>query len=217
LAVEHQVARNTAREAIRLLSEEGLVTAQHGSGVYVRQKYRLMRFGSNRYSRRTRDETGLSPYRAEVAAQGRTAQVECTSVERVAPPADVAERLGNDADVVRRENWYYADGEPMQIGITFTPFALVDGSPIAHSTALGKGSLYARFDELGYRIARVREEISARMPSPDETRGLSIPDGVPVIEVLHTGIDEHDRPFEVTRFIMRADYMGLDYHMPVED
>ena len=33
LAAQHRVARNTVREAVRLLSEEGLVTAAHGKGV----------------------------------------------------------------------------------------------------------------------------------------------------------------------------------------
>src|SRR4051794_22725444 len=57
LAAQHGVARNTAREAIRLLADEGLVTAHHGKGVFVREKRRLMRFGSERYSHRIRKET----------------------------------------------------------------------------------------------------------------------------------------------------------------
>jgi GntR family transcriptional regulator len=32
-----------------------------------------------------------------------------------------------------------------------------------------------------------------------------------VIELLHTSIDDKDQPFEVTRFVMRADVMSLDY------
>jgi GntR family transcriptional regulator len=35
--------------------------------------------------------------------------------------------------------------------------------------------------------------------------------------VLHTGLDQDRTPFEVTEFIMRADYTGLDYTMPVDD
>ncbi|MGW1677737.1 GntR family transcriptional regulator [Saccharopolyspora sp. NPDC002376] len=220
LAEEHGVARNTAREAVRLLIEEGLATAQHGRGVFVRGKRRLLRFGSERYSHRLRNETGLSPYRAEVAKQGRTARVDCTSITRGAPPAEVAERLGLDTEadtVVRRENWYFADDEPVQMGVTYIPWGVADGSVLADSAKLGKGSLYARFEEQGHSISRVREEISSRMPSPDELRGLAIPDGVPVIEVLHTGIDNRGTAFEVTRFVMRADITGLDYNMPVED
>ncbi len=44
-----------------------------------------------------------------------------------------------------------------------------------------------------------------------------MPPGVPVIEVLHTSLDEQQRPFEVTRFVMRGDLNGLDYEMPIED
>ena len=51
----------------------------------------------------------------------------------------------------------------------------------------------------------------------EEFKGLAMPPGVPVIEVLHTSVDDKGRPFEVTRFVMRADINGLDYEMAVED
>ena len=38
LAEEYGAARNTAREAIRLLADEGLVIAEHGRGVFVRPR-----------------------------------------------------------------------------------------------------------------------------------------------------------------------------------
>lgn len=220
LAAEHKVARNTASAAIRILLDEGLVTAEHGRGVFVREKRRLLRFGSERYSHRLREETGLSPYRAELGKQGREPRIDCTSITRVTPPPEVAERLNikpEPRSVVRRENWYYADDEPMQMGVTYIPWFIAKDSVIGCQAKMGKGSLYARFEDLGYPISRVREEISARMPTPDETEGLHIPNGVPVIEVTHTGIDDQERPFEVTFFIMRSDHMGLDYNMPVED
>ncbi|MCG7320813.1 GntR family transcriptional regulator [Arsenicicoccus bolidensis] len=220
LAAEHGVARNTAREAVRLLADEGLVTAEHGRGVFVRGKNRLMRFGQRRYARTLRRETGLSPYRAEVEAQGRTPRVECTSITRITPAPEIAERLGIDPEaetVVRRENWYYADEEPMQVGVTYSPWHIVEGTPVADSAKMGKGSLYARFEEQGYAITSIREEVTARMPTPSEVAGLAIPDGVPVLDVTHTGYDEHGRPFEVTVFVMRADFNALDYRMSVED
>lgn len=220
LAARYGTARNTAREAISLLQAEGLVVAQHGRGVYVRAKTPLMRLGANRYSRRLRDETGLSPFRIEVTKQGRTPKTECRSVTKEQPPADVATRLGLDPEsavVFRRENWYYADDEPVQVGVTYIPTEVAGDSPLASQKTLGKGSIYARFEDLGYRIARIREEISARMPTRDEAAGLQMPPGVPVIEVLHTSFDDRQRAFEVTRFTMRADLNGLDYDMPVED
>ncbi|WP_307831275.1 GntR family transcriptional regulator [Nucisporomicrobium flavum] len=173
-----------------------------------------------RYSRRLRGETGLSPFRIEVTKQGRTPKTECRSVTTEQAPDDVADRLRLDSDnatVVRRENWYFADDEPVQVGVTYIPVAVAGDSPLASAKTLGKGSIYARFEELGYPIARIREEISARMPNPEEMAALGMPPGVPVIEVLHTGFDEQRRPFEVTRFVMRGDLNGLDYDMPVED
>jgi len=220
LAAQYGTARNTAREAVSILQAEGLVVAQHGKGVFVRPRTPLMRLGANRYSRQLRNETGLSPFRIEVMKQGRTPRAECRSVGRARPPGDVAERLGVDPEtesVIRRENWYFADDEPVQVGYTYIPLEVAGDSPLASSKVLGKGSIYARFEELGYPIVRIREEISARMPAPDEMRGLAMPPGVPVIDVLHTSIDDQGRNFEVTRFVMRSDLNGLDYLIPIED
>ncbi len=220
LAARYGTARNTAKEAVDILRREGLVIARHGAGAFVRKRRPLLRLGSNRYSRSLREATGLSPYRAEVAKQGRTARVDCTSITRVDAPTDIAERLqlsDDDRSVTRRENWYFADDEPVQVGITYIPWNISKNSVLADSANMGKGSLYGRFEELGYLISRIREEISARMPTPEEARGLEIPEGVPVLDVLHTGIDDQDRPFEVTRFVLRADLNGLDYNIPIED
>lgn len=220
LAAEHGVARNTAREAVRQLADEGLVTAEHGRGVFVRDKPRLMRFGAERYSLRLRAETGLPPFASEAVKQGRTPHVEVPSIEQVAPPPEVAERLELDPEhdtVVRRENWYYADDEPVQIGVTYAPWPIVEDSPVADSADLDAGGIYVHFEQAGHTVRRVREEVSARMPTPEEAHGLAVPDGVPVLVVLHTSIDQHGRAFEVTRFVMRADTAGLDYVMPVDE
>lgn len=219
LAADHGVARNTAREAVRQLAEAGLVTAHHGKGVFVRTKPRLMRFGQWRYSRRLSEETGLSPFHAEVAAQDRVPNAFLKEIGRVVPPPEIAERLNvspSEASVVRRENWYFADDEPMQVGITYVPWSIAAGTELGEGDNLGKGDLYARFAELGHEITYTREEVTARMPTLDEVSGLRLPEGVPVLVVLHTGLDQARKPFEVTQFTMRADYSGLDYTMKVD-
>jgi GntR family transcriptional regulator len=220
LATTHHVARNTAREAVRQLAEAGLVTAEHGRGVFVRTKPRLVRFGQRRYSKKLRDQTGVSPFHAEVLLQNRVPNAYLTNIDRVAPPPWVADRLEVNADtksVVRRENWYFADAEPMQIGVTYIPWDIAKGSALARNDELGAGDLYARFEDKGHLITYTREEVTARMPSPAEASGLMLPDGVPVLVVVHTGLDQERRPFEVTEFIMRADYTGLDYTMAVDE
>lgn len=218
LAAEHGIARNTAREAIRLLAENGLVDAQHGRGVFVRQTRRLLRFGHGRYSQKVREQTGLSPFRAEVLAQGRNPSVDCTAIGLVPAPDFVRERLNlNDpGNVIRRENWYFADTEPVQVGYTYIAPDVAGDTVLASSPDLGPGSIYARFEDQGYPIYYTREEITARMPTPAESAGLKIPDGVPVVDLIHTGLTKQHVPFEVTHFVIRADLNGLDYLMTVD-
>jgi GntR family transcriptional regulator len=213
LAERYGAARNTAREAIRLLAEEGLVTVRHGSGVFVREPQRLLRFGSDRYSRTNR-ETGLTPFRLEAKRQGKEARIEVVGISRERPSQDIAERLAVPADeesVLHRENHYFADDEPVQIVSTYLRWDEAQDTALTQPKT-GKDGIYGRLEELG----RVRDEITARMPTPAEAAVLDLPSGVPVIEVLHTSLNQEGGPFEVSRYVHRADRTGLFYDLPVE-
>jgi GntR family transcriptional regulator len=219
LAATYHGARNTARAAVQELVQEGLVRSEHGRGSFVRERPRWMRFGRRRYGSSMRAVTTHGPFGAEARAQGKTPRVEVRSAERIPAPPQVAARLAIEpgTEVVRRENWYYADEEPMQIGITFLPWSIAKGTALAKAENLGKRSLYGRLEDAGYTIAYIREEISARPATREEAEGLELPAGVPVIDLWHTGMTADRHPFEVTNFRMRADYSALDYDMPVED
>lgn len=219
LAATHRSARNTARAAVQELVREGLVHSEHGRGSFVRERPQWMRFGRQRYASSMRAVTTHGPFGAEARAQGRTPRVEVRSAERIPAPAAVAERLGLEpgAHVVRRENWYYADEMPMQIGVTFLPWSIAQGTALAAPENLGQRSLYGRLEDAGYTIAHIREEISARPATHEEAEGLQLPAGAVVIDLWHTGMTGDRRPFEVTNFRLRADCSALDYEMPVED
>ncbi|WP_079110808.1 GntR family transcriptional regulator [Streptomyces roseifaciens] len=217
LAQEYETARNTAREAIRLLAEQGLVTAEHGRGVFVREPQRLFRFGSDRYSIANRS-TGLTPFRLEAQRQGKTPRVEVVSISREAPPPDVAERLMVPADeesVVHRENHYFADEEPVQIVSTYLRWEEAQGTRLMEPKT-GPNGIYGRLEELGHVMTAGCDEVTARMASPNEALHLRLPTGVPVLEVLHTSLDQNETPFEVSRYVHRADRTGLLYKFPVQ-
>ncbi|BCJ53395.1 hypothetical protein Asp14428_48700 [Actinoplanes sp. NBRC 14428] len=186
---------------------------------FVRNRPALRRLGAQRYSRRMRQDRGTSPFRTEAGQQGRTPHVECRSITQQAAPPEVASRLAIEPHtmVVCRENRYYADDEPIQHGTTYIPIGVAGSDTHVTTKALGRGSLYSRFEELGYDVARIREQVSTRLPTPGETASLKIPPGVPVLEILHTSYDDHGQPFEVTRFTIRADLTVLDYEMTVDD
>ncbi len=220
LARRFGTARNTAREAVRLLTEEGLVTAHHGRGVFVREKQRMFRWGNERYSRRTYRETGLTPFRLEMQRQGKTPRVEVTSIDQVTPPLDVADRLKTSPDepsVLRRCNTYYADDEPIQVVTTYIRWADAQAAPQLLQAKTGPGGIYGRLEERGHTMTSGQDDITARMASHTEAHTLDLPPGVPVLDVLHTSLDQDGEPFEVSRFVHRADRAGLIYQFPVEN
>ncbi|MFJ6460001.1 GntR family transcriptional regulator [Streptomyces sp. NPDC091387] len=217
LAEQYGAARNTAREAIRLLAEQGLVVAKHGRGVFVREPRRLFRFGSDRYSLKNR-ETGLTPFRLEAKRQGKTARIDVPSIAREVPPSDVAERLGvppEERSVVHRENHYFADDEPVQIVSTYLKWAEAEGTLLMEAKS-GPNGIYGRLEELGHAMTTIRDEIIARMPTPHEAAVLGLSAGVPVLEVLHTSFDQEGAAFEVSRYVHRSDLTGLKYELAVQ-
>lgn len=218
LAGQYNAARNTAREAVRLLAEDGLVRAEHGRGVYVRSPAPLLRMGNDRYSPKIRD-AGLSPFLAECAAQGKTGRFEVLSIDRITPPADVADRLKVSArtkSVLRRENVFWADDAAVQRVTTYVPWTIAQGTGLLEEEVPHRYGIHGVFEDRGHTMTRIVEEVTARMPRPEERQHLRLPPGVPVLDVLHTSVDQDGEPYELTRFVLRADMTALRYDAPVE-
>lgn len=121
----------------------------------------------------------------------------------------------DERSVVHRENHYFADDEPVQIVSTFVRWAEAQGTLLMQAKS-GPNGIYGRLEELGHVMTSIRDEIIARMPTPHEAEVLQLPSGVPVLEVLHTSLDQHGEPFEVSRYVHRADLTGLKYELPVQ-
>ncbi len=218
LASAYGTARNTAREAVRILSDAGLVITDQGRGSFVRPHTPLIRLGNDRYSPRHRD-IGLSPFLLECAKQGKTGRFEVLSIDRVQPPPEVAERLGVPAtakSVLRRENVFYADDDPVNRVTTYIPWSIAEGTGLLQDEVPHPFGIHGILEDQHRVMTRIREEVSTRMPRPEESRLLRLRPGVPVLDVWHTSIDQDGEPYELTRFVMRGDMTGLLYDAPVE-
>ena len=218
LAATYRTARNTAREAIRLLADSGLVIAEQGRGAFVRRNAPLIRLGNDRYSPKYRD-SGMSPFLLECAKQGKTGRFEVLRIERIEPSEDVAARLEVPADsesVLRRENVFSADADPVHRVTTYIPWPIAEGTSLLDPEVGHPYGIHGILEERGHTMSRLREEVSARMPTADEAELLRLPPGVPVLDVLHTSIDQDGHPYELTRFVMRTDLTGLRYDAPIE-
>jgi GntR family transcriptional regulator len=216
LAATHGTARNTARQAIAILQAEGLVEAEHGRGVFMRERRPLLLVAHDRFSRRYR-EAGVAPFRAELEAQGPTPRVEILAIEREPAPEWIAAELGLDPGetVVARHNRCLADDEPVQLSSTYLPLSIAAGTALEREVS-GPGGIYAALEQLGHRLSRVEERITARMPLPSEVDALALSAGVPVIELRHTGRDTRGQAIEVTLSVLPADRNELTFQFPVE-
>ena len=158
LASTYGTARNTAREAVRTLSDAGLVITDQGKGSFVRPQTPLIRLGNDRYSPRHR-ETGLSPFLLECAKQGKTGRFEVLSIDRVQPPPEVAERLNVSAktkSVLRQENVFYADADPVHRVTTYIPWSFAKGTGLLKDEVPHQFGIHGILDEQGHVMARIR-------------------------------------------------------------
>jgi GntR family transcriptional regulator len=214
LMSHYGVARMTARNALRLLQDEGLITAEHGRGVYVRARPPVRRLASDRFAARHRKD-GKAAFTVEAEQAGAEPRVDMLRVTEERPPAEVADRLklGSRGRVVVRSRRYLLDGRPVETVVSYVPADLAKGTPISDPNP-GPGGIYARLEEQGHILDRFTEEVSARMPTPEETRALLLPPGVPVFRLVRTAYDSDDRAVEVCDTIMAADAYLLAYDLP---
>jgi GntR family transcriptional regulator len=214
LTQHYGVARMTARQAIQELRAEGRVIAEHGRGVFVRRPAPVRRVASDRFARRHRD-AGKAAFLAEAEKGGFHPQVDQIEVVRVDAPATVRERLHLDEYqlVISRSRRYLADGQPVEVAVSYIPFAFAEGTPITEIDT-GPGGVYARLEEAGHVLDRFVEEVTARMPTAEERRHLELDDGVPVLVVSRTAYDVSGTPVEVCDTVKAAPAYLLEYDIP---
>jgi GntR family transcriptional regulator len=214
LVERYGVARMTARQAIQELRTEGLVVSEHGRGVFVRSAPVVRRLASERFARRHR-ERGKAAFSVEAEKTGYSASVDRIKVYEGPAPAGIAERLGlaPGETVVIRDRRYLANNEPIETAVSYVPADLARGTAIAKQDA-GPGGIYARLEESGHTLDHFREEVGARMPTPDERRALQLSPGVPVITLVRTAYDTQGRAVEVCDTVKAAYAYVLEYDFP---
>jgi GntR family transcriptional regulator len=214
LVDHYDVSRMTTRQAIQELRSEGLVDAKQGLGVFVRRVAPIRRLASDRFARRHRQE-GKAAFIAEAEKAGVQPSVDQIRISRAVPESEVQERLGlpAGAEVIVRARRYLANGIPVETAVSYIPADIADGTAIAEMNT-GPGGIYARIEEAGHILDRFTEEVSARMPTPEERRDLELGASVPVLRVLRTAYDTAGRAVEVCDTIKAAPAYLLEYELP---
>ena len=217
LAAEYSTSRKTARSALAILRSEGLITTGQGRRAVVRPRGHvgITVTGSNYRKHRS---LGLPGFNAQALEQGQRPRQEIRKVARVQAPPEVAARLdiNEGADVVVRRLTFWLDDIPVALHESYFPAPLVVGTAIERPRKIRGGAHTVIEDPAGpirRRIARSVDEISGRMPTPDEARQLRLSPGVPVFRILRTVYDDEGKPVEVQDSLAAGDRHGFCYEV----
>jgi GntR family transcriptional regulator len=212
LMARYTTTRGTVRRAFSVLVGEGLVIAHHGRGVFVRPQPTVHRLGHQRHSAEQR-RSGMGPFTAEARRQGQRPDQQLLEVIAVPAPPFVSERLNLEPGALAlvRRHLLLADDIPMQLADSWFSYDLVKDTPIARAEKIPKGVHAVLEQDLGYELDHFIEDLSFRMPNPDETRQLRLSPGVPVVRLLNTLYDATGTPLQVTDFILAGDRHVLQY------
>jgi GntR family transcriptional regulator len=211
LVNDYGVSRVTARRALAVLVTDGLVIAEHGRGWFVRRRPPVKRLSSDRFARR---REGKAAFTVDMEASQRQFSVEVIYVGEGKAPDDIADRLGlssGDRALIRRRR-YLTEGQPIEYATSYIPLDIASGTPIAEPNP-GPGGIYARMEDQGYVFERYDEETTARMPTEEESRILSLPAASPVLHLVRTAIAS-GRPVEVCDTVMDSAAFVLFYSLP---
>jgi GntR family transcriptional regulator len=204
------VSRPTIRDAVNVLRTEGIVTAEHGRGVFVRPPSSIQRLSRSRLSRAAR-ERNQGAFLADAASRGFTPS---TSVKIRFEQADdrTADHLAIDPgdEVTVRDRVMRANGLVAQLAVSRLPRTLTRGTAI-EEVDTGPGGAYARLEEAGHVIASFVEHVGARMPTPDEATTLQLDEGTPVITVTRVAYGQDGTPLEMNDMVLAANIYEVSY------
>jgi GntR family transcriptional regulator len=217
LAVKHGTSRGVARRAVAVLRAEGLVITGQGRPAVVRPRgtVGITITGSNYRRHRS---LGLPGFNAQALEQGQRPRQEIREVKRVPAAAEIAGRLDLDegADVIVRRLTFWLEEEPAALHDSYFPAGLVAGTAIENPSKI-RGGAHAVIEDadgpVHRHIARSVDEVTGRMPTPDETRILRLLPGVPVFRIMRTIYDTEDRPIEVQDSVAAADRHRFRYEV----
>lgn len=224
IGAAYEVSDITVRKALAVLTREGLVESRRRSGMFVRSHPDRVRL-TVRQRQIERDELGyysgpeVQHWRALPHPNG-----EQTRVGSAPVPADVAELLGvapgTELTVRRRIVGDPGREEHRQLADSWVSGWIKEELPVLATGDTGLGGMYDRVEEWAGRALDWREEVSARMPSPEEADALLMPrTGVPLLRTVRVTLlpgrgRQPDRVIEVQDIRMSSALFAVGYPLP---
>ncbi|MGB2569284.1 GntR family transcriptional regulator [Micromonospora citrea] len=218
LADKFKASRTTVRLALSALKSQGLIGSGQGQGTYVRKArpIRVMAMDQDRRARRA--ENHAATFNSEVARQGRIGRQNIISVAPEPANAEVARwlRINEGTPVLARRRVMLVDEEPYQLGDSYYVHELVKDTAIAEPAPVEEGVLTVLERVHGKPISYYIDELSFRMPTPEEAGTLRLDPGVCVVRAVRVAYDAEDTPVEAFDQLLAGDKHVLVYEVAGE-
>jgi GntR family transcriptional regulator len=204
LAARFGVSRMTAREAVRILRQEGLLYHERGRGMFVvRRKLDL------------HEHPGLAGFSAEMRERGLTPRTRLLRFERVQARGEVAQhlKLAAGAPVYRIERLRLSDEVPMVHECTHVALSVC---PTLFRYDLARDALYRILrEDFGLQLIRAAEELEAAAAGRTIARLFKLSPSDPVLAIRRVVYGPGATPIETTRSIYRADRYRATFEVSV--
>jgi GntR family transcriptional regulator len=209
LSDKYEASRNTVREAIRRLTDEGLLESRPGQGTFVTRKVDPL------VTVLTADpKTGFGggetvAYLSEVRKKHREPTTSVPRVEVVTVSSDVAPLLGipPGSQVVSRSQDRYIDGIPWSRQTTFYPmdFITKGATNLLMAMDIEGGAVSYLADKIGIKQTGYRDWITGRLASEEEQAFFGIGHNAAVFVDSRVAFDQNDTPMRLTVTIFPID------------
>ncbi len=223
LADHHSVSRQTVRAALSRLQQDGLVSEGRGRLGRTVRGYAPLRWNLHTFERGDRRDDpvlGVDEWKADMLDQGVENPRLEISVRMLPAPARIAAVLQIRAGemVLCRRRRRLADDIPVAVADTWVR------EDIARMQVEGVAPLLAEqdvtlpdgiFRALGFVTTELDDEITVRMPTPEESTLLDLPMGSPVGQMDRVSLDSDERPIRLLSTVFPGHRLKLHYRLGI--
>lgn len=207
MAAEYGVSRLTIRRSLDMLESDGLIRRRQGRGTFAVSPAQLSA---------PPDSSDIDSLMAHLARMGMHTQVRLLELDTAPATPLVAARLelAAGALVQRSVRVRSHQGQPFSYLTTFVPNDI--GQRIRRKD-LGSKPLLAIFRDLGVRVARAEQSMSAVLAEPGVAELLDVPVGSALLSLHRLVRDESGRPVEWLHAQYRPDRYEYRMNMQAHD
>ncbi|BEV72881.1 MULTISPECIES: GntR family transcriptional regulator [unclassified Paludibacterium] len=183
------ISRVTARKALDILLDQGLISRRHGSGTFITPKLE-------------QPLSRLNGFTEVLKAKGFKPESQWLMRVRTTPSSEEIIKLGlsPNAEVSRLKRKRLADGVVMAIEISTLPASCLPDPLQVES------SLYAYLDSHGHSVVRALQHVRAINATPELAALAGIPVGEAMLMMSRIGYDAANNAIELTDTYCRNDY-----------